>query len=153
MGMRYLWRALNSIAVALSFRGGYVSLDAERLRRTNPDAVHSARHAYMCDPDCWIFAAALEYGPTSTALLGQKSIQLVACPTSRAFYFDARNGRDCHRRRHPEAYLRFSRILDDGRVRMLRHWTIRGTDSGIPDLSTTNRSQLAEFKRLFVVII
>ncbi len=39
MGMRYFWGVLNSAAVVIAVRGGYLSLDAEKLRRTNPDAV------------------------------------------------------------------------------------------------------------------
>jgi hypothetical protein len=35
--MRYLWDVLNSVAAALAFRGGYVSLNPETLRHTNPD--------------------------------------------------------------------------------------------------------------------
>lgn len=37
--MRYFWIILNSLVVALGFRGGYVSMNSESLRGTNPDVV------------------------------------------------------------------------------------------------------------------
>lgn len=38
MRMKYFWLAVNSALVVLAFRGGYVSMNPDRLRHTNPDA-------------------------------------------------------------------------------------------------------------------
>lgn len=39
MGTRYLWAMLNSVLIALAFRGGYVSLAPDALRHANPDPI------------------------------------------------------------------------------------------------------------------
>jgi hypothetical protein len=38
MRMKYFWLVLNTALVVLAFRGGYVSMNPDRLRHTNPDA-------------------------------------------------------------------------------------------------------------------
>src|SRR5260370_2527591 len=74
--------------------------------------------------------------------MGQKPSPMVAWPAASALCFDVHNGRDGHRECCPAAHFRISRLLDTGSVRLLCHRTICGTDSGLPNLSTTHRFQL-----------
>jgi hypothetical protein len=39
MRMRYFWIVLNSTLIGVALRGGYNSMDPDRLRHTNPDPV------------------------------------------------------------------------------------------------------------------